>query len=222
MADNNAFRKLADDSDTQSRLKELSRRASTGIETGMEELERSQKQSQVGAQTSANLRAAAALGADKGVKGATAASRTAGVLARGMNQMATFEGDLAARDLAAKQAASGRKAQMTADVTQFDIGQDKAKLEFDEAQRRHKEELQDAETSAKIATGEEVVSGGAVSKTKETFKHVGDEGASKTAAKLNIEPLDRSDPNFEVRMSAGQPYYAMSNGKFMNKQGNFL
>jgi len=222
-----AFKKLADDPDTQSRLKELSRRASTGIETGMEELERSQKQSQVGAQTSANLRSMAASRAASGVKGATAASKTAGVLAGGMNQMATFEGDLAARDLAAKQAASEKKSQMVADVTQFDIGQDKAKLEFDEAQRRHKEELQDAETSAKIATGEEVVSGGAVTKTKEAFAGWGikgdaSSGAVKTATKLNIQPLDRSDPNYEVRMSAGTPYFAMSNGRFMNKQGNFL
>ena len=110
---------------------------------------------------------------------------------------------------------------------QFDIGQDKAKLEFDEAQRRHKEELQDAETSAKIATGEEVVSGGAVTKTKEAFAGWGikgdaSSGAVKTATKLNIQPLDRSDPNYEVRMSAGTPYFAMSNGRFMNKQGNFL
>jgi len=151
-----AFKKLADDPDTQSRLKELSRRASTGIETGMEELERSQKQSQVGAQTSANLRAMAASGVAKGVKGATAASKTAGVLAGGINQMATFEGDLAARDLAAKQAAAEKKSQMTADVTQYDIGQDKAELEYTTGRKDFKDELRQNIITSMIANKEAI------------------------------------------------------------------
>ena len=151
-----AFKKLSEDPATKARLKELSRRADTGIETGMEEIERSQQQSKVGAQTSANLRAAAAAGATSGVRGATQASKIAGILTGGMGQMGAFESDLAARDLAAKQAASERKAQMVADISQFDIGQDKAKLEFDTGKKDFKAELRQSIITSMIANKEPI------------------------------------------------------------------
>ena len=154
--ENRAFRKLQDDPSSRRRLEELARRGQEGTKAGVEELQRTQKQSQVGASTAANMRAAAAAGATSGVKGATQASKLAGIAAGGMSQMAGLESDLAARDYEAKQAAKTRLSEMQADLSQQAIGQDKAALEFKTAKSDTASNLKANLITALIAQGIDV------------------------------------------------------------------
>ena len=137
-----AFKKLGEDRNVQDRLKELFRRSEVGIEQGREEIERSQAQAAAGADTTSKMRQLASAQQGRGMKGMTAASQLAGALTTGMGQMAQFEADLAAKDFAAKQVASEKKAQMQADIFQHDQSQDLKELELRLMKEKHKNEME--------------------------------------------------------------------------------
>lgn len=151
-----AFRKLEDDPATRRRVAQLAQRGQEGTKAGVEELQRTQKQAEVGASTAASMRAAAAAGATSGVRGATQASKLAGIASGGMGQMSAFEAGLASRDYEAKEAAKTRLAEMQADLSQQAIGQDKAALEFKTAKADTSSELKSNLITALIAQGIDV------------------------------------------------------------------
>ena len=148
-----AFASLRDDPRTQERLKELSRRAEVGLETGEEELARTQMQSQVGAETMAGRRAMAATMAGTGMKGASAVHKLMQPDIAGAGKMVQFEGGLAAKDLAARESALSKLGQMEADVTQFDIGQQRALFDFQTAKDRAKRQEKTGFMTTQIEAG---------------------------------------------------------------------
>lgn len=131
-----AFSKLSDVDALKQRQAELSQTAQSGLSLQQKQAEKAQVGAAIrGQQKSIGRRMQSILGG-QGMRGAAASSVMRSIDQKAKKQSAQFEMGQMARSYQAKKEAADKKATMGMDMKQFDIGQDKAGLEFMEARRR--------------------------------------------------------------------------------------
>lgn len=129
-----AFKKLSGVEGIQQRQAELSQTAQSGLSLQQKQAEKAQVGAAIrGQQKSIGRRMQSVLGG-QGMRGVAASSVMRSIDQKAKKQSAQFEMGQMARSYAEKQKAADKKATMGMDIKQFDIGQDKSKLEFTKQQ----------------------------------------------------------------------------------------
>ena len=131
-----AFSKLSDVAAIRQRQAELGKTASTGLSLQQKAAEKAKVSAAIrGQQRSIGRRMQSVL-SGQGIRGTSPSAVMKNINQKAKKQMAQFEMGQMARSYSEKQKAADKKAAMDMDIAQFDIGQDKAGLEFMEARRR--------------------------------------------------------------------------------------
>tara|TARA_R110000824_G_scaffold197894_5_gene381614 strand:- start:462 stop:1235 length:774 start_codon:yes stop_codon:yes gene_type:complete len=148
-----AFKKLSDIEGIQQRQAELSQTARSGLSLQQKQAEKAQVGAAIrGQQKSISRRMQSVLGG-QGLRGAASSSVMRSIDQKAKKQSAQFEMGQMARSYAEKQKAADKKATMGMDIKQFDIGQDKAKLEFTKSQKINDESRRSNIMGSLMASG---------------------------------------------------------------------